>query len=55
MTLAQLKSAIDEISRNESPDTQVDIFLWSGRAIVIGSVKTAAYTDGSRAILIHEK
>lgn len=55
MTIAELKAAVDEIARREKPDTPAVIFLWGGRAVEIGKVIPAAYTDGTRQILVHEK
>ena len=55
MTIAELKAAVDEIARREKPETPAVIFLWSGRALEIGKVALAIYTDGTKQILVHEK
>ena len=53
MTLAELKRNIDELSKQEAPDTPVEIWL-SGRNLDIGRVAVGIYTNGKRTIGIQE-
>lgn len=55
MTIAELKAAVDEVACQEAPNTPVVIFLWNGHTVEIGKVVPAAYMDGTRQILVHEK
>lgn len=54
MTLAELKSNIDEVLETESPDTPVRIWLLNGYTLDVGYVRIGVYTDGTTTIGIQE-
>lgn len=54
MTLAELKRNIDELSKQEAPETPVEIWLMSGRTLDVGKVAVGIYTNDKRTIGIQE-
>lgn len=54
MILAELKKKIDELSKQEAPNTPVKIWLWNGDSPDVGHVHIGIYADGTRTIGIHE-